>query len=145
VPGRVGPRSSSQREDADAPAAQPGRTTLVAQHYNNEVERNPPLFAGEVKWEDIPPDEYGPGRESRARSRSRRRERTARGESDGSRSARSRREAALMRQGVADAVKWPAGTVVRVQQSFDFDLLHRFWSSHGHPVRASIVLDAELG
>ncbi len=33
---------------------------------------------------------------------------------------------------------------VRVQQSYDFDLLHRFWSSHGHPVRASLVLDVDL-
>lgn len=32
----------------------------------------------------------------------------------------------------------------RVQDSYDFDLLHRFWSSHGHPVRASLVLDVEL-
>jgi MoxR-like ATPase len=31
-----------------------------------------------------------------------------------------------------------------VQKSFDFDLLHRFWSSHGHPVRPSIVVDAEI-
>ena len=33
---------------------------------------------------------------------------------------------------------------VRVLDSFDFDLLHRFWSSHGHPVRAALVLEAEL-
>jgi MoxR-like ATPase len=32
---------------------------------------------------------------------------------------------------------------LRVQESHDFDLLHRFWSSHDHPVKASIVLDAE--
>ncbi len=32
----------------------------------------------------------------------------------------------------------------RIQESFDFDLLHRFWSSHGHPVRASVVLEAEI-
>ena len=38
---------------------------------------------------------------------------------------------------------WPR-TTLRVQQSYDFDLLHRFWSSHGHPVRASLVLDVEL-
>ena len=33
---------------------------------------------------------------------------------------------------------------VRVQESYDFDLLQRFWSSHGHPVRASLVLDVQL-
>ncbi|RKH65326.1 AAA family ATPase [Corallococcus aberystwythensis] len=32
----------------------------------------------------------------------------------------------------------------RVQESYDFDLLHRFWSSHGHPIRASLVLDVEM-
>ncbi len=32
-----------------------------------------------------------------------------------------------------------------LQKSFDFDLLHRFWSSHGHPVRPSLVIDVELG
>lgn len=35
-------------------------------------------------------------------------------------------------------------TTVRVQESNDFDLLHRFWSSHGHPVRPSLVLDVEI-
>ncbi|APR75673.1 Cell division protein FtsH [Minicystis rosea] len=34
---------------------------------------------------------------------------------------------------------------LRVQESYDFDLLHRFWSSHGHPVRASLVVDGEIG
>jgi hypothetical protein len=34
---------------------------------------------------------------------------------------------------------------LRVQESYDFDLLHRFWSSHGHPVRASVVVDGEIG
>ncbi len=34
---------------------------------------------------------------------------------------------------------------VRVQESYDFDLLYRFWSSHDHPVRASIVVDVDLG
>lgn len=33
----------------------------------------------------------------------------------------------------------------RVAESFDFDLLHRFWSSHGQPVRASVVLDVVVG
>ncbi|MCB9947540.1 MAG: AAA family ATPase [Rhodospirillaceae bacterium] len=33
---------------------------------------------------------------------------------------------------------------LRVQESHDFDLLHRFWSSHDHPVRASVVLDVEI-
>ncbi len=33
---------------------------------------------------------------------------------------------------------------LKVAESHDFDLLHRFWSSHGHPVRASIVVDVEL-
>jgi hypothetical protein len=32
-----------------------------------------------------------------------------------------------------------------VQKSFDFDLLHRFWSSHGHPMRPSVVVDVEIG
>ncbi|MFE9692365.1 AAA family ATPase [Micromonospora sp. NPDC005806] len=36
-------------------------------------------------------------------------------------------------------------TTVRVSESNDFDLLHRFWSSHGHPVRPSLVLDVEIG
>lgn len=35
-------------------------------------------------------------------------------------------------------------TRLRVQESHDFDLLHRFWSSHGHPVRASVVVDVEI-
>jgi AAA+ superfamily predicted ATPase len=34
--------------------------------------------------------------------------------------------------------------VSKVSESHDFDLLHRFWSSHGHPVRASVLLDVEL-
>lgn len=34
---------------------------------------------------------------------------------------------------------------MHVQESNDFDLLHRFWSSHEHPVRASLVLDVEIG
>lgn len=33
----------------------------------------------------------------------------------------------------------------RVQESYDSDLLHRFWSSHGHPMRASVALDVEIG
>ncbi len=33
---------------------------------------------------------------------------------------------------------------VRVQDSYDFELLHRFWSSHAQPVRASVVLDTEI-
>jgi MoxR-like ATPase len=33
---------------------------------------------------------------------------------------------------------------MRVHESYDFDLLHRFWSSHGHPIRASVVLDVDL-
>ncbi|MGS2617461.1 ATP-binding protein [Micromonospora sp. LZ34] len=33
---------------------------------------------------------------------------------------------------------------LRVQESHDFDLLHRFWSSHSHPVRPSVVLDVEI-
>jgi hypothetical protein len=35
-------------------------------------------------------------------------------------------------------------TTLRVQESNDFDLLHRFWSSHGHPVRPSLVVDVEI-
>jgi SpoVK/Ycf46/Vps4 family AAA+-type ATPase len=34
---------------------------------------------------------------------------------------------------------------MRIHESHDFDLLHRFWSSHEHPVRASLVLDIEIG
>ncbi len=34
---------------------------------------------------------------------------------------------------------------MRVQESYDFDLLYRFWSSHGHPVRASVVVEGEVG
>jgi AAA+ superfamily predicted ATPase len=33
---------------------------------------------------------------------------------------------------------------LRVQESHDFDLLHKFWSSHDHPVRASVVVDVEI-
>ena len=36
-------------------------------------------------------------------------------------------------------------TVMRVQESYDFDLIYRFWSSHGHPVRASLVVEGEVG
>jgi hypothetical protein len=32
----------------------------------------------------------------------------------------------------------------RVQESYDFDMLHRFWSSHGHPIRPSVVLDVDV-
>lgn len=34
---------------------------------------------------------------------------------------------------------------VRIQESYDFDLVHRFWSSHEQPVRASVVVDVEVG
>jgi hypothetical protein len=34
--------------------------------------------------------------------------------------------------------------ISKVSESHDFDLLHRFWSSHGHPVRASVLLEVEL-
>lgn len=34
--------------------------------------------------------------------------------------------------------------VFRVQESHDFDLLHRFWSSHDHPLRPSVVVDIEV-
>jgi hypothetical protein len=33
---------------------------------------------------------------------------------------------------------------MRVQESHDFDLLHRFWSSHEQPVRASVIVDIEI-
>lgn len=33
---------------------------------------------------------------------------------------------------------------VRLQESHDFDLLHRFWTSHDHPVRPSLVLDVDI-
>jgi hypothetical protein len=36
-------------------------------------------------------------------------------------------------------------STLTVQKSFDFDLLHRFWSSHGHPMRPSLVVDVEIG
>jgi hypothetical protein len=32
----------------------------------------------------------------------------------------------------------------RMQESHDFDLLHRFWSSHEQPLRASIIADIEI-
>jgi hypothetical protein len=32
----------------------------------------------------------------------------------------------------------------RVQESHDFDLLHRFWSSHDHPLKPSVVVDIEI-
>ena len=34
--------------------------------------------------------------------------------------------------------------MLRSQESHDFDMLHRFWSSHDHPVRPCVVLDAEV-
>ncbi|MES2639530.1 MAG: ATP-binding protein [Myxococcota bacterium] len=40
---------------------------------------------------------------------------------------------------LADARSW-----LRVQESHDFELLHRFWSSHGQPIRASLVVDLEV-
>ncbi|HTV20610.1 MAG TPA: AAA family ATPase [Polyangiaceae bacterium] len=33
----------------------------------------------------------------------------------------------------------------RVQESYDSEMLHRFWSSHGHPMRAGVALDVEIG
>ena len=33
---------------------------------------------------------------------------------------------------------------LRVQESHDFELLYRFWSSHDHPVRPSVVVDIEI-
>lgn len=33
---------------------------------------------------------------------------------------------------------------VRLHESSDFDLLHKFWSSHERPVQASVVLDVEI-
>jgi hypothetical protein len=33
---------------------------------------------------------------------------------------------------------------LRIQESYDFDLVHRFWSSHEQPVRASVVVDVEV-
>lgn len=35
-------------------------------------------------------------------------------------------------------------THLRIAESHDFDLLNRFWSSHGQPVRPSLVLDVEI-
>ncbi|SFK01214.1 ATP-binding protein [Cellulomonas sp. KH9] len=35
-------------------------------------------------------------------------------------------------------------TRVRLHESSDFDLLHKFWSSHERPVQASVVLDVEI-
>lgn len=49
---------------------------------------------------------------------------------------------ALVGLGVTEVAGRPA--VVRVQESSDFDLLHKFWSSHDRPVRASVVLDVEI-
>jgi DNA-binding response OmpR family regulator len=33
---------------------------------------------------------------------------------------------------------------LRVAESHDFDLLARFWSSHGQPVRPALVVDVEI-
>ena len=33
---------------------------------------------------------------------------------------------------------------LRIAESHDFDLLNRFWSSHGQPVRPSLVVDVEI-
>lgn len=33
---------------------------------------------------------------------------------------------------------------LRVQESYDFDLLHKFWTSHDRPIRASVVFDIEI-
>ena len=33
---------------------------------------------------------------------------------------------------------------VRLHESSDFDLLHKFWSSHDRPVQASVLLDVEI-
>jgi hypothetical protein len=44
--------------------------------------------------------------------------------------------------GVSAVAGRPAA--VRLQESSDFDLLHKFWSSHDRPVRASVVLDVEI-
>ena len=33
---------------------------------------------------------------------------------------------------------------LRVAESHDFDLLARFWSSHGQPVRPALVVDLEI-
>ncbi len=33
---------------------------------------------------------------------------------------------------------------VRVRDSYDFDMLQRFWTSHNHPVRAGLVIDVEV-
>jgi hypothetical protein len=33
---------------------------------------------------------------------------------------------------------------LRVQESSDFDLLHKFWTSHDRPIRASVVFDVEI-
>jgi hypothetical protein len=46
----------------------------------------------------------------------------------------------------AGSVREIAGrrAAMRMQESYDFDLLHRSWSSHGPPVRASIVLEGDV-
>ncbi len=49
---------------------------------------------------------------------------------------------ALMGMNITDVLG--RTTTMRVQESYDFDLLHRFWSSHEQPVRASIVVDGEI-
>ena len=33
---------------------------------------------------------------------------------------------------------------LRIAESHDFDLLNRFWSSHGQPVRPSLIVDVEI-
>jgi hypothetical protein len=49
---------------------------------------------------------------------------------------------ALLGLGITEVAGRPA--TVRLQESSDFDLLHKFWSSHERPVRASVVLDVEI-
>lgn len=49
---------------------------------------------------------------------------------------------ALLGLGITEIAGRPA--TVRLQESSDFDLLHKFWSSHERPVRASVVLDVEI-
>lgn len=49
----------------------------------------------------------------------------------------------LVRDGTLSGALGTKATL-KMAESYDFDLLHRFWSSHGHPVRASLLVDAEV-
>ena len=65
-------------------------------------------------------------------------------------SHRPEEESALLGVGHEVLTEAPMGMLggrsarLRVAESNDFDLLNRFWSSHGQAVRPSVVLDVEI-